>query len=622
MFDIMSDEELLDQDWDSLVLVEQSKKWPGQLVWQSGTGDNQVLTQNYRDYVSRYGQLNELFMLEPFAAQLAKDGFTIAFSPGTEAVMTDHDRWIAPLQISGLDLRTYTGEKSELYDYQRFSLNRALDRIKARHRHDRFFYFGWGPGTGKSAACAAGALEAINRGDIDLVLAFTMRKLKLNLRDFFTAATPLNVAIDDGTKPQRTKKWLDLNTQVHINNFDKAFWDHDEIAALINGMRVLFIFDENEVLLTDGSKTRTRKAMDDLMKCCHSTAWPMSASIVDHSPLTYHDNYSLGVNQSGVHPLGTRKDFEKRYLFDRTKRTFENPHGRGWFTVTEDEWDHVALQEVRHRVSHSTQNARQTDPGVRENFPGIQTIVVPIQLSSEDRKLYDVVKGWARAAYARGESPAEHVELMRYICNHPGALGVTRHPLGARLVAEHPKLITGAHSSKLEVFCDQVEQMAAAGEKVVGFTKWTDLSLHLVSTELRKRRIGFVDHHSEMSDTTAYEHVGRFKTDPDVTLFWSSDVGSHGLSFQMARYVINYDCPLSWRKLFQRMSRINRADGDLDGRVSYVYVTDNTCEQRFWKTNNERRALAEATSGAREEHSWAPDVEEDPSHTEIEEILA
>lgn len=613
MFPICSDAELLDlahSDWGALVTVEQSKLWPGQLIWECA--DQQGFVDDYRDYVSRYGHLNELFMLEGLVQRLRADGRTVGFAEDTLGVLGDHDRWMGPLEIAGLDLRTSTGVSSQLYDYQRFSLNRALERLNARHRHDRFFFFGWGLGTGKSAACAAGALEAINRDQVDVVLAFTLRKLKLNLRDFFTAATPLQVAVCDGTKERRQRLWADEDVQVYVNNYDKAFWDFTDILARIADRRVLFVFDEVAELLTVDRKHRVRKAIDELMTRSRSTAWPLSGSIVDSSPFAYHDNYALGSLSAATHPLGTKKSFQDRYCNGVEVRTFENPNGRGWFTIKDYDWNHVNLQEVRHRVAHCTQNARKTDPGVRENFPGLATEVVRIQLSESDRKLYEVLRELARQAHGRGEPLGQHVELMRYLCNHPGALGLTRHPLGAELAARYPKLVTGAHASKLEVFCDQVESIAASGDQVVGFTKWTDLSLHLVSAELRRRKIGFVDHHGAMSDQHAYDQQQRFKSDPAITLFWSSDAGSHGLSFQNARYVINYEVPYSWAKLNQRMSRIDRADGTLDGRTNYVYVTDDTVEEGIWRTNQQRMALASSTMGTTETHSYG----EDPGPTD------
>lgn len=619
MFTILPDDQLLELDLTSTVVVEQSKLWHGQLQWAHL--DQQGFVDTYSDYVSRYGQLNELFMVRSLTDRLTDDGYTVAFAEDTAGVLGDFERWSAPLPIAGLNLRTSDGEASDLYDYQRFSLNRALERLRGRYRHERLFYYGWAPGTGKSAVCAAGALEAINRGQIDVVLAFTTRKLKLNLRDFFTNATPLNVAVCDGTKARRAKLWNDRDVAVYVNNYDKAFWDHDEIAARIGGQRVLFIFDEVAEILTADKRSRVRKAVDDLLANSVSTAWPMSASIVDYSPFTYHDNFSLGSASSSTHPLGTRKDFEGRYCNGKTSHTYQNSTTGHFFTTVDYDWNHVNLQEVRHRVAHCTQSARKTDPGVRENFPGMDTIVVPIQLSEPDRRLYDIARTWAQSAFARGESPGPYLEIMRYICNHPAAVGATAHAVGAKLAAENPRLITGRNCSKLEVFCNQVESIAAAGEKVVGFTKWTSLSLHLVSTELARRDIRFVDHHGDMSDQLAYDQQQRFKNEPDIALFWSSDAGSHGLSFQMARYVINYEVPYSWSKLNQRMSRIDRADGKLTGRTNYVYVTDNTLETRIWETNQERMALAEATTGGRETSSYGPADEPPTDRSAIEELL-
>jgi len=942
---ISTDEQIRDQWGTDLVLVEQSKRWPNQLIWSNV--ENELLRATYSDYLSRYGSLNEIFMIEGLVDQLRKDGYNPVFAEDTAPVLYDFARWHAPLTIDGLDLRKADGTKSDLYEYQRFSINRAMERIQARHRHDRFFFFGWGLGTGKmnpvsepvltptgwrtmgelrpghsvigangkstrvvsihpqgskpvyrvtmndgsfvrcgdehlwnirrkkikdrgqgrrpepekwrtwttrqimddivafphrqrwqlpalepvefddlggmtvdpytlgvylgdgnsqphhmrittdewiaqylgwqvyasgrrgeytvvspvpletrhalealgllglrswekfvpdaylhasipnrwallrglldtdghpmraggieysttspylrdavvdlvrglggrarvsereghytksgerheartnwrihinisgeafllprkrdawtpptkyqptktivsvepegvseeqvcivvdaadslyvtrghnvthnSAACAAGALEALNQGHVDLVLAFTMRKLKFNLRDFFTRATPLDAVVCDGTKPKREKLWADQDTKVFVNNYDKAWWDHDQMMERVRDKRVLFIFDEVEVLLTDDRRTRVRKAIDELMAKSKSTAWPMSGSIVDASPLTYHDNYNLGCTSSGTHPLGTRKSFIDLYRESRESRSYANPHGPGHFTVHEDHWDVVGLQEVRHRVAHCTQNARKTDPGVRENFPGVSTEIVRIQLSEQDRKLYEILREHRNAALRRQEPTGEHLELMRYVCNHPGALGITRYALGQQLAAEHPKLINGKNCSKLEVFCDQVEAIAAAGEQCIGFTKWTGLSLHLVATELERRKIRFVKHHGAMSDTAAYLAQEDHRKDPRITLFWSSDAGSHGLNMQHCRYVINYECPRAWKRLNQRMSRIDRADGSLDGRTNYIYVTDHTIEVGIKETNDARRELASATMGTVELDSY------------------
>ena len=87
-------------------------------------------------------------------------------------------------------------------------------------------------------------------------------------------------------------------------------------------------------------------------------------------------------------------------------------------------------------------------------------------------------------------------------------------------------------------------------------------------------------------------------------MFLSSDAGAYGLNFQEARYVINYEPTYSWDTLMQRSERINRADSYLDGLTSYVYVTEDSVEERVWARCNERRELAAATQGTTEALSY------------------
>jgi hypothetical protein len=59
----------------------------------------------------------------------------------------------------------------------------------------------------------------------------------------------------------------------------------------------------------------------------------------------------------------------------------------------------------------------------------------------------------------------------------------------------------------------------------------------------------------------------------------------------------------------QRNSRIDRADSYLDGLTAYVYVTENSVEERIWSENNARRQLASVTLGAAEVLSYGNETE-------------
>jgi hypothetical protein len=55
----------------------------------------------------------------------------------------------------------------------------------------------------------------------------------------------------------------------------------------------------------------------------------------------------------------------------------------------------------------------------------------------------------------------------------------------------------------------------------------------------------------------------------------------------------------------QRSNRIDRADSYLDGLTAYVYVTDDSVEQRVWGICNDRRELASVTLGTTEAMSYS-----------------
>jgi hypothetical protein len=63
--------------------------------------------------------------------------------------------------------------------------------------------------------------------------------------------------------------------------------------------------------------------------------------------------------------------------------------------------------------------------------------------------------------------------------------------------------------------------------------------------------------------------------------------------------------------MMQRSNRIDRADSYLDGLTSYVFVTDDSVEQRVWDICNERRELASATLGTTEVLSYSSRLESD-----------
>ena len=446
----------------------------------------------------------------------------------------------------------------------------------------------------------------INRAHVDMVVAVTTAPLKVNLLRFFTNCTELDAVMVEGTPAKRQEKYREEH-QVWVLNYDRFRFDHDSILDLTERCSVLFIFDECQKILTDKGRTLTRKAVDDIVANCDPVIWAMSASVVRSSPLRYRDVFSLNGHPRS-NPLGTKADFERRYVQSRKMIRLPTKYGH-YFELEKLTWNLPALHEVRHRVADRVHAIRKTDPSIREQFKNMTSLITPVQMSPEDGRLYDMVVTRADTArdHEDGKGLAQYAQLLRHICNNPLALRRTEIEFGHEIADKHPRLITAANSAKVMMLMDQLEVIRDAGDKCVVFTQWVHTSLELIADELRRRDLSHVTHHGQMSQSAAQEAQDRFRGDPGITVFLSSDAGAFGLNLPEARYVISYEPTFSWDILMQRSERINRADSQLEGLTAFTFITDDSIEQRIAAVCEERRLLASTTLGTVETLNTAAD---------------
>ncbi len=574
-----------------IILVEEHPEHQGHLQFEPlDEAARGLFYGSYPEWMSRHLILNELHLARRFTALLEQDGYYIFWTPSTAAIQADIDRWSAPLDIEGYDFRPF----------QSFSLNRALERARTgQDGSQRYWFWNWSAGAGKSYTSGAAAKALFDSDDIDLVIACTLSKLKENLRRTFVHPAGLDAVINDGTKAKRQRVYQE-DRQVWVMNYEKLWHDEAEIAALTMDRRVLWVLDEGHKLITDNGQNKARQALDRLTQTCTATVWPMSATVVGGNPLRFRDVFSL--DGRPVHnPLSTKTDFIQRYADRINTVPMQTRNGRA-FAFTTYDWNLEKLQEVRHRVGDRTMAVRKTDPGVREQFKGIETLPISVQTTPATRELLDLITTKARAAHRREEGLAPFYLMARIACINPEALRHSSSPEAAELLAERPDLLDAAHSSKIEVLNGLLDEIREAQDKAVVFCHWTELGLLRLAPHIT---VPHVLHYG--TGQTARESQtaqDRFKADPNITAFCSSDAGTHGLNLQEARYVINVDPTYSYDDLAQRNARIDRADSHLDGLTAYVLITEDSVEERVWETCQDRRQLAAAVQGTQEELSY------------------
>lgn len=589
---------------DRIVVVEASPEFPGQLVFQP-MGDPQMFLDRYCDWMSRYLVLNELHNLTAFVEQLESDGFVPVFAPNTAAILADHERWSAPLAIEGYSL----------HPFQAFSLNRALQRAReGRDNSERLYFWNWSAGAGKSFCCTAGARALFDSGDIDLVIACTLSKLKINLCRNFQRQAGLRVVINDHAKPETRHRnyvaWSDPfryprtkeggGAHGFVMNYEKLNFDFEALSEATAGKRVLWVLDEGHKLVSDGSHNKARKALDKLTKDCHAIVWPMSATVVGGNPLRFRDVFSLD-GRPRSNPLGTKAEFTGRYANEVREIPIKARNGAR-FSFTVYDWKLPELEEVRHRVADRTMAVRKTDPGVRQQFKGMDCYPEIIQPSDATQELFAVIGELAKEAKDREESLAPHYLALRVAAINPAALLASDNAVAQEIAASHPGLLDAKHSAKIEVLNAMLESIRESQDKAVVFCHWTELGLLPLAKHLTVPHV--LHYGTGQSDRESQDAQDRFLTDSDITCFASSDAGTHGLNLQVARYVINVDPTYSYDDLAQRNARIDRADSHLDGLTAWVLITEGSVEERVWNVCNKRRKLSAAVQGTQEELSY------------------
>ncbi|QZE10489.1 DNA helicase [Mycobacterium phage ScoobyDoobyDoo] len=582
---------------DRIALIQEHPDFPGCLHFDVGDDDNrQEFYSSYHKWMSRYLVLNEVFLLDSFLDLLAKDGWHVIFEESTRGILEDYYRWSKPVEIEG-----YT-----LLDYQNFSLNKALERhLTGRDPGERFFFWNWSAGAGKSFCSGAGIkmldqFEGLGMG-VDLVLAATTSDLKINLYRFLVGGG-IKAVLTDGTKDRRRRIYAKADEDskayrqsrknglpVLVMNFEKMHFDQEELRQLTTGRRVLFILDEAQKLIAESGQNRARQGLNALVRSTKAaTVWPMTATAVGNSPLRYRDVFSLDGHPQ-KNPLGTKADFEKRYAKSKKVIPARSRNG-GYFEFTNYTWDQTRLQDIRHRVHDRMMAVRR-----QSNMP---TIPIMVQASDGQREAFEVITEKAReAVLERDEDPSPYYRLLRMVAVTPAALSVTQDEIAAEINEEHPHLAS-ASAPKVELLNEMLEGIAEQEDQAVCFVHWTTGGLHLIAPQLTVKHVKHWG--TGQSRRMSQKAVDDFKADPSITAFVSSDAGALGLSFQNARYVINIDPVYDYDLLTQRNKRIDRADSTLEGLTSYVLITENSVEERLWRVCDARRRLSAATQGTQE----------------------
>lgn len=147
-------------------------------------------------------------------------------------------------------------------------------------------------------------------------------------------------------------------------------------------------------------------------------------------------------------------------------------------------------------------------------------------------------------------------------------------------------------SPKFDAFVEYLNEYLDRdpGNKVVVFCSFVDVAQHIHDS----MPLSSVLFTGSMSPKDRDAAVHRFKGNPEIRVFVSTDAGGYGLDLPEANLLINYDLPWQAGLLKQRNARIRRASSEWEHVVVQDFIVQDTIEERLADMLRHKIAVSDA----------------------------
>ena len=432
----------------------------------------------------------------------------------------------------------------ELYEHQRRTVLKALSRMRGRA------ILADEVGLGKTIEAGVAMRELMARGLARSVLVLAPAALLSQWRE--ELASKFGLRFEIATEPEQ-------------------FAGQNRIIASLSLARGARVRDsvlgrEWDLLIVDEAhKLRRRSTLTyRLVNAVRKRYVLLLTATPIQNDLT--ELYSLAnVLKPGL--LGTIRSFKKYYVADPAGRIPKNP------------------RRLRSTLSEIMIRNRRSNVGI--DFPARRAAVVHLDLSPEERVVYDRVTAYVREEF-RGEVETNYgalslVTLQRELCSSTAAVRGTLTKMAER---ESYPPVTRA---RLRSFVDLLAEVArdakiAALERILDeyegkFLVYTDFlaTQDYIATELAAKGIESVSYHGSLSGEERAAAIETFAG--PVRVMISTSAGAEGLNLQFCHQLVNYDLPWNPMRVEQRIGRVHRLGQQHDVLIFNLSVV-GTVEER------------------------------------------
>ncbi len=464
----------------------------------------------------------------------------------------------------------------------------------------------WDTGTGKTVFIASAILWHMReQGDARLSLVVVKSNNKRDMQRKLKKLAGIESVILDGPPDKRAKMYAELalsdEPQVWITNYEKFREDKPFFDAILQGERVLILWDEMPTKL----KNRGSQLYNAVRDCLYASergavswkkkrpAWlrqyELTATPVETDP---GDQFSC-VRLIDPDVLGTISKFEKEHVISR------NP-----ISKKPQRWHR--LDRMSHKLQHMMHRVDKTDPEVAKYFPKMIEDRILVDWNPQHRKLYDSMVAQAKLMIAEDEeiSILSLIMALQMACDAPSMLvksAANREVFEALLEAAENdgvaipggiktgsemalrltqglrlKFTDDGHPKWERLREDLLEKHPES--KALVFSTWSDYIFPVFEKKLQEWGITYeVFRGTNKQRQDAKDH---WRTTSDCRVLVSSDAGSDSIDLPEANLVVNFNLPTLYSRRYQRVNRASRADSGHEVLYAYDYAMAGSVEER------------------------------------------
>lgn len=367
------------------------------------------------------------------------------------------------------------------------------------------------------------------------------------------------------------KAWMWEKYDILVASMDTAKRNPHANVVLNQSYDMLII---DEAHKCKNQQTRNWQFVNQLQKkyCLLLTATPLQNEI--------KELYNL-VTLLKPGQLGNQSSFNNEYV--KSKRKAKNE------ALLREEINRVLIRN-RRKDSHLYLTQRK-----------VQTI--PIQLSPEERALYDGVSQFVREQFQQKndmKTMLTLIVLQKEVCSSRNAVFHTLFKLFQRkgsLSPEVERLIQLLRNVKSSAKVDQTVQLIRQiPEKVVVFTEYR-ATQEMLMRALTAKGIHAVSFNGKMSRNKKDWMMELFQKRAQVLV--ATEAGGEGINLQFCHYMINFDMPWNPMRVEQRIGRIHRLGQQHDVHI-FNFATRDTVEEHIIWLLQEKIKLFESVIGEME----------------------